>query len=232
MKNRLFTGFVAVAAALSMTLNVMAAGSIVGAIDTPQVSVGEGSVTLEKVESDTYEEKLQEVVEKVNAAPQDATVKDAFGEKLPQTIDLYDKEGLEKKNIDLSEYRFLSPVMDLQLSGVTPTAANPVKVTFVANNMTDNLIVDVLHYCGEHGWEVLEGEKLSANQVAAYFHSASPVALIYKEKPVSGGAGSDSGAAPVSPQTGEASTAVLAGAVVLFAAAGVYALSKSKKAAR
>ena len=49
--------------------------------------------------------------------------------------------------------------------------------------MTDEIQVDVLHYCEEHEWEVLEGEKVSENQIKASFHSASPIALIYKELP-------------------------------------------------
>ncbi len=73
--------------------------------------------------------------------------------------------------------------MDITFDSVTPTADDPVRVTFVANNMTDNIQVDILYYCPEHGWEVLQGEKISDNQVAAYFHAGSSVmALIYREK--------------------------------------------------
>lgn len=38
---------------------------------------------------------------------------------------------------------------------------DPVRVTFVANNMTDNIQVDILYYCPEHGWEVLQGGSFS-----------------------------------------------------------------------
>ena len=91
-------------------------------------------------------------------------------------------DGTVTEEIDLSEYKFISPVMDLKLEK-EPTEENPVDVTFTANNMTDNIQVDVLHYCEEHNWEVLEGEKVSENQVKASFHSASPIALIYRELP-------------------------------------------------
>ena len=59
--------------------------------------------------------------------------------------------------------------MDIYFDSVTPTADDPVRVTFVANNMTDNIQVDILYYCPEHGWEVLQGEKISDNQVAGLF---------------------------------------------------------------
>ena len=72
--------------------------------------------------------------------------------------------------------------MDLKLEK-EPTEENPIEVTFTVNNMTDNIQVDVLHFCEEHNWELLEGEKVGDNQVKASFHSASPIALIYKELP-------------------------------------------------
>ena len=78
MKKGLFKGIIAAVAALSMTVNVMAAGSIVGAIDMPKVSSSAGSVTLSKVEANTYEPELQAVVDKLNAAPRNTTVADAF----------------------------------------------------------------------------------------------------------------------------------------------------------
>ncbi len=42
------------------------------------------------------------------------------------------------------------------MTGVQASAGNLVKVTFVANNMTDGMIVDILYYCAEHGWEVVK----------------------------------------------------------------------------
>lgn len=223
MKKGLFKGIIAAVAALSMTVNVMAAGSIVGAIDMPKVSSSAGSVTLSKVEANTYEPELQAVVDKLNAAPRNTTVADAFGVDLSQ-IDLYDEAGLKIEKVDMTQYKFLSPVMDLQIKDTVPTKENPVKVTFVANNMTDNIEVDVLHYCDEHKWEVLQGEKLSSNEVAAYFHSASPVALIYKEK-ASATVDTDVKA----PQTGERAVWPMAVTVAALLGIGVFALKKSKK---
>ena len=223
MKKRLFAGVAAAVLSLSMTLNVMAAGSIVGAIDMPKVSSSSGSVTLSNVTDNMYDSELQRVVDQLNDAPRNTTVEEAFGVDL-NDIDLYDAEGLQIEHVDMSQYKFLSPVMDLQITDAEPTQENPVRVTFVANNMTDNIEVDVLHYCEEHGWEVLEGEKLSANEVAADFHSASPVALIYKEK--------DSGTVSTdvkSPQTGEKSAWPLAAGCGLFLGVGVFAVKKSRK---
>ena len=138
---------------------------------------------------------------------------------------LYDKSNVLKKNIDPSTYKFLSPVMDITFDSVTPTADDPVRVTFVANNMTDNIQVDILYYCPEHGWEVLQGEKISDNQVAAYFHAGSSVmALIYRET------GATVGTSQVSPQTGARSTWPIAVSAIFFVSFGIFALYKSKKA--
>ena len=47
MKKKFLKKIVAVVAALSMTTTVMAAGSIVGAIDMPKVSASQGKVTMQ-----------------------------------------------------------------------------------------------------------------------------------------------------------------------------------------
>lgn len=224
MTKRLFAGIAAVVLSLSMTLNVMAAGSIVGAIDMPKVSSSSGTVTLSAVTANLYNSWLQGVVDRLNDAPRNETVAEAFGGDLSD-INLYDAEGLEIEHVDMNQYKFLSPIMNLQISGVEPTQENPVKVTFVANNMTDSIEVDVLHYCPEHGWEVLKGEEISANEIAVDFHSyASAVALIYKEK------GSGTVVTDVkSPQTGEKSAWPLAVGCGLFLGVGVFAVKKSRK---
>lgn len=223
MKKGLLKGMIAVVMAFAMSANVMAAGSIVGALDPAKVSASEGNVTLSPVTPGMYEEELQRVVDKLNAATRDSSVADAFGEDLPQ-IDLYDASGLKIEKVDMTQYKFLSPVMDLQITDVVPTAEKPVRVTFVANNMTDNIEVDVLHYCDDHKWEVLQGDRISSNEVAADFHSACPVALIYKEK------------APAvvdtdikSPQTGERSVWPMVLAATALLGLGMFALEKSRK---
>ena len=137
---------------------------------------------------------IQNAVKILNEAKADTTVADAFKEifadkaeeEMPK-IQLHKLDGtVEEEAVDLSVYKFISPVMELKLEleeGQEISEENPVEVTFTANNMTDNIQVDVLHYCEEHEWEVLEGEKVSENQIKASFHSASPIALIYKELP-------------------------------------------------
>lgn len=226
MKKRFFKGIIAAVAALSMTVNVMAAGSIVGAIDKPKVSSSEGQAVLSEVTDDMYSGALQRVVRNLNGARRNATVAEAFGDDLV-TVNLYDANGLKTKNIDLSQYKFLSSVMDLKINGATPTAEHPVKVTFVVNNMTDYIIVDVLHYCEEHGWEILEGVKISGNQLEVYFHSnPSAVALIYRDKD---GVTIDTDVK--APQTGERSALPLGMSVVMLFGLGVFAMKKSRKAA-
>lgn len=203
---KLATGILATVCAAAMSVSVMAAGSITDSVDTNNITaqtvpqntekkdlVGDIEVELETVGAsltkdvkNLYDEEIQKVVDALNSADAETTVKDAFvqilGEENLPKITLHKLDGSQEEDIDLDEYKFISPVMDLKLEE-EPTEENPIEVTFTANNMTDNIQVDVLHFCEEHNWELLEGEKVSDNQVKASFHSASPIALIYKELP-------------------------------------------------
>lgn len=223
MIKKFVKGIIAAMTVMSVSMTAMAAGSIVGSIDMPKVSSSAGSVSLVNVTAGMYDEQLQAVVDALNRAGRDVSVAEAFGTDLP-VVNLYNAEGLKQENINLGEYKFLSPVMDLQIKDAVPSAENPVTVTFVANNMTDNIEVSVLHFCEEHNWELLETEKVSSNQVSADFHSASPVALIYKEKN-EGNVGSD----VKSPQTGERPVLPAAAGAAAFAGLGFFAVKKSRK---
>ena len=130
--------------------------------------------------------------------------------------------------------------MNLGVTGVQASAGNLVKVTFVANNMTDGMIVDILYYCAEHGWEVVKGVRVSGNQVAAYFHSVSagtPVSLIYKLAAANGGndngnttTGTSKGnGTAVSPKTGQNSMIPVAGMAVVLLGIGAFAVVRSRK---
>lgn len=206
---KMVTGVLAAVSAAAMSVSVMAAGSITGSVDTNNVTaqtapqdtetteknelVGDIEVELETVGAslikdvkNLYEEEVQKIVDALNSADAETTVKDAFiqifGEENLPKITLHKLDGSQEEDIDLGEYKFISPVMDLKIEK-EPTEENPIEVTFTVNNMTDNIQVDVLHFCEGHNWEVLEGKKVSDNQVKASFHSASPIALIYKELP-------------------------------------------------
>lgn len=213
---KVFAGVLAAVSVVSMSVSAMASGSITDAVDTNNVSAettvqttpaAEAGTTagdrlvadievetvtvgasLTKEVANLYEEVIQTIVNALNAAQAETTVKDAFltifaEEELPK-IHLHKLDKTIQEDINLSEYKFISPMMDLDFEeAVEATEENPVDVTFTANNMTDRIQVDVLHYCEKHEWEVLEGEKVSENQIKASFHSASPVALIYKELP-------------------------------------------------
>ena len=61
--------------------------------------------------------------------------------------------------MDLSEFKFLSPVMNLIIEG-EPSEENIVEVTFTVNNLTDKIEPFMLHRCEEHGWEILKAEKI------------------------------------------------------------------------
>jgi hypothetical protein len=216
---KVLAGVLAAVSVVSMSVGVMASGSVSSAVDTNKVTaetttqteeqnkvvgglnadikvenVENVAVTLTKEVENIYEEVIQKAVKILNEAKADTTVADAFKEifadkteeEMPK-IQLHKLDGtVEEEEVDLSEYKFISPVMELKVEleeGQEISEENPVEVTFTANNMTDEIQVDVLHYCEEHEWEVLEGEKVSENQIKASFHSASPIALIYKELP-------------------------------------------------
>lgn len=232
MKKRFMTGVVAAVTALAMSISVLAAGSIVGSIDMPNASADRGSVTLSPVTPGTYADDLQKVVDDLNAADADTTVTGAFGNSLPSSFDYYTQEGLKIKGYSLDGYKFLSPVMDLKVTGTQVSSGNLVKITFVANNMTDGMIVDILYYCPEHGWEVLKGVKVSGNQIMAYFHSVSegsPVALIYKMGTVNGGSTGNGSTTAVSPKTGQNSMIPVAGMAVVLLGIGAFAVVRSRK---
>ena len=215
---KVLAGELAAVSVVSMSVGVMASGSVTDAVDTNKVTaetttqteeekivgglnadikvenVENVAVTLTKDVENLYEAVIQNAVKILNEAKADPTVADAFKEIFADKaeeemlkIKLHNLDGtVEEEAVDLSAYKFISPVMDLKLEleeGQEISEENPVEVTFTANNMTDNIQVDVLHYCEEHEWEVLEGEKVSENQIKASFHSASPIALIYKELP-------------------------------------------------
>jgi len=112
---------------LSMSANVMAAGSITNAVDTNKVTastvtkkiVGDKTeiatedvdVKLEEVEADTFETDI------LNQSDADTIVESAFEtvfgvENIPQ-VDFYEAAELTQENMDLSEFKFLSPVMNL-----------------------------------------------------------------------------------------------------------------------
>lgn len=214
------------AAVLSMSVNVMAGGSITNALDTNKVTAStvekkivggkeevvtkDVGVKLEQIKDDTFEdEKIQKEVDILNNADAETNLKDAFAlvydkDKMPQ-IDLYNVDGLKQEDMDLSEFKFLSPIMNLTLE-TEPTEEEPVEVIFTVNNLTDKVEPFILHRCEKHGWELLETEKVAdeeANtedaqsvetettdaedtdkQIKATFHSAAgPIAVVYRLLP-------------------------------------------------
>lgn len=179
----------AIAAAIMITLasaaTAVAAPSIVGSIDMPQVTASQGSVTLGDVAPENYEGEVRNVIVAIDAANVESTLGDVFSglslANLNIPIIKLDSQ-IEVEAADLNAFKFLSPVMELSIADAVPTEENPVEVTFTVNNMTDNIEVFVLHLCEKHSWELLRSEKLSDNQIKSAFHSASPVVLVYKEK--------------------------------------------------
>nr|WP_294661474.1 hypothetical protein [uncultured Blautia sp.] len=179
-------------AVLALSVNVLAAGSITNAVDKNVVTATTASgetvnVKIEDVTANTFPEEIQKEVDALNEAKADTTLQAAFEtifskDEMPQ-IDLYNADGLKQENMDLKEFKFLSPVMNVTLDK-EPTEEDPVDVTFTVNNLTDKIEAFILHRCDKHGWELLETEKTSDNQIKVSFHSAAgPVAVVYRELP-------------------------------------------------
>ena len=179
-------------AVLALSVNVLAAGSITNAVDKNVVTATTASgetvnVKIEDVTANTFPEEIQKEVDALNEAKADTTLQAAFEtifskDEMPQ-IDLYNADGLKQENMNLKEFKFLSPVMNVTLDK-EPTEEDPVDVTFTVNNLTDKIEAFILHRCDKHGWELLETEKISDNQIKVSFHSAAgPVAVVYRELP-------------------------------------------------
>lgn len=203
MKAKVFKTVLTAAAVLSLSVNVMAAGSITDAVDNNNVSaevttraivggktqfiVEEVGVKMEEVKADTFPAEIQKEVDALNQADAETTLQAAFEtifskDEMPQ-IDLFNLEGLKQENMNLEDFKFLSPVMNLTIDE-TPTEEKPVEVTFTVNNLTDKIEPFILHRCDKHGWELLETEKVSENQIKVAFHSpAGPIAVVYRELP-------------------------------------------------
>lgn len=164
----------------------------------------EGTVTWEELARENYTEEELKIIDSLNDAETDATVKEAFGDLVDiKSIKLF--EGIEENkevNVEelLEKLHFLSPVWELKFDGVEPTKENPVICTFTANNLTEDMDVYMLYMCSEDGWELLKAEepeenkeeepteesseepeeKQKENQVKIAIHSGSaPAVLVY-----------------------------------------------------
>lgn len=150
----------------------------------------EGTVTWGKIDSENYTEEEMTVINQLNDAIAETSVKDAFGELVDLTeMKLFalngDEVDLEVEEIDLDqlleELRFLSPVWELSFNGIEPTKENPVLCTFTVNNLTEDMEVYMLYECEEDGWELLTAEKAADNQVKVLVHGGTaPSALVYQ----------------------------------------------------
>ena len=192
MKAIIFKTVLIVAAVFALSVNVMASGRITNAVDSNKVSAETTTraivgVKLETVKPGMFSDEIQKEVDTLNQADAEATLQAAFEavygkDKVPQ-VDLYNADGLKQEDMDLKEFKFLSSVMNLTIDEV-PTEEKQVEVTFTVNNLTDKIEPFILHRCEKHGWQLLETEEVSENQIKASFHSpGGPVAVVYRELP-------------------------------------------------
>lgn len=221
----------AVVLALTLSLQALAAPSIVGPVDYDKVFSDQGSVTWKDAIRDHYSKDILDIMDYINSLTENLSVEDVMGKFIDVSkIKVFDEKSVfvSDGHKDLKYMHFLSEMKELTFYDVEPSEENPVKVTFTANNMTDTMEVYVLYYCPEHGWELLKTERTADNQVTAAFHAGTSLAaLVYLDK----GAQADN-AEGTSPKTGEGNlTMVLALAAVAFAGVGCFALYKRRKTA-
>lgn len=170
---------------IGMNSFAMAAPSITGTLDSNNVSSDKGQVSiLDEVDTTNLPEEGKKGVEALLESVKGTALAEAFekaGLDLPSILIQSNEDGAE---INTENLKVLSSLVDLVISGATPTKDEPVAVTFTVNNKTENVKVYVLHFCEEHGWELLETTEKDGtdNQIEAEFHSASPVALVYTEE--------------------------------------------------
>ncbi len=181
MKKTIMTTLVATVAAMAMSITAFAAGSAVGGIDIPNASAdGGATVTLSKEVAGLYDSEIQQVVDAINNAHISQSLEDVTANLTMDDVERFDNNELKESAVNKDKYMFLSPAMNLTVSG----ADNGTGVTLVLNNMTKDITVGVLHYCEEHGWEILHGERIGENEVRVSFHSSvqnSPIAVVYNE---------------------------------------------------
>lgn len=180
---------------------------VVGDLENATVEpLEEGTVVWQDIDREKYTEEELEVIDSLNNADTEASVKDAFGDLIDLTLVKLFEKNVEVTDEDfdvvefLDELKFLSPVWELVFDGVEPTMENPVLCTFTVNNLTEDMEVYMLYNCEEHGWELLSAEQTADNQVEVAIHSTSaPAALVYRlaEEPEADAEGTS----PVAAQT-------------------------------
>lgn len=145
----------------------------------------QGTVVWDELNRENYSEEELEIIDSLNNADADVTVKEAFGDlvELAEMKLFVDNEEVLDVDVEklLEDMYFLSPVWELTFDGIEPTKENPVICTFTANNMTEDMEVYMLYGCEEDGWELLNSEKAAENQVKVSVHSGNaPAALVYR----------------------------------------------------
>lgn len=170
--------------------------------------------------SDTFEDPLEQAeADRINGM-----LSQPLSEVLQlKALSLYGLDTRYIEDQDISAFKFLTRVHNLKLDAdPAPSIDNPVKVRFVCNNITPDIEVFVLHKCSEHGWELLKTEGKD-NMISGAFHSASPVALVYRNKTEAVSAG-------ISPKTGENNWEIIAvTAAIGCLLIGIYAIKKSRR---
>lgn len=201
---RKFAVTLAGALALGMGIQTAAAPSINGGtVDQGQVMIdteangsdaaGDSgvergwSVKLTEFDKEDYPEEIQNLIDRVTEVQPEETVADVYREFIDLSgLKVFDIESVHLEEEDgealLEKMHFLSDIEQIVFDGVEPTEEKPLGVTFVVNNMTETMDVYVMDRCEKDGWELLETDRMSDNQIKAKFHAkASLVAFVYLE---------------------------------------------------
>lgn len=215
-----------IAILLSMCIFLMMGFTAEGAGNINSITTGNGGIVSVSANRGTavFSDTFEDPQEQAEADRINAMTGQSLSEVLQlKTLSIYGLDTRYIEDQDISAFKFLTKVYNLKLDAdPAPSNDNPVEVRIVCNRITPDIEVFVLHKCSEHGWELLktEGED---NMISASFHSASPVALVYRNKTEAVSVG-------VSPKTGEDNGQILAvTAAISCLIIGIYAIRKSRR---
>lgn len=197
MKKTIVTMLISTVLFLTMSITTLAAGSISGAsFDISRIEAENVVVDKKSAENVVYAQEVQAIVDAVydvfeSGEDENKSIGDIMRPLTSQSIDRYWWKDVDERNVDLGKYKVLyNTVFDITLIQGDPSVTPGVIKLQDLQRLTNEIDADVLHYCSEHGWEILNGvENVAEKSLLVEYHSFSPSIIIYKDKQKSTGGG-------------------------------------------
>lgn len=122
--------------------------------------VGQLAEAVQNAIREATERAISDAAEGTDGATEDPTfggvLRSVVGDDAYEELEIpfYEDNALSG-TADLDKLKFLSPMVEFRVEGVTPTEENPVDVIFTINNLTEDIDAYVAYMCPNHGWEIL-----------------------------------------------------------------------------